>query len=254
MQETDEILRLENVSHLNTALGDLQNVSFSLDRGENLVIFGPENSGTETICPVIAGLEDNFIGEVFYRGRPIKPFDYFEKLNYRKELGYLQKNYGLISNMTVEENIALPLQYHSKLTADEVKKQVDFFIKDLNLERCRNLRPVSITAGETLKTAFCRAIALDPLVLLVEHSLENQCLLNAQRYLDTLKKWARQHHKSVIFVTYEPERFVDLSDRFIMLYEGRVVFAGTRNDFVAESNDYLVQYRRSSIEGPMKVL
>ncbi|HDP81291.1 MAG TPA: ATP-binding cassette domain-containing protein, partial [Spirochaetes bacterium] len=249
-----DILRLEKVSFQSEYLGCLREVSFSLFPGENLVVFGPENSGTEAICPVIAGLEEEFEGEIYYRGRPVRPFDYFEKLNYRKELGYLQKNYGLINNMSVEENISLPLQYHSRLDATEVRAEVDRFIEELRLEHCRHRRPVALTAAETLKTAFCRAIALDPRLLLVEHSLEGQCLLNALGYLETLEKWARRNNKSVIFVTYEPERFVEFSDKFIMLYDGRTVFEGNRAEFVAENDPYLSQYRRSLTVGPMKVL
>jgi lipopolysaccharide export system ATP-binding protein len=113
---------------------------------------------------------------------------------------------------------------------------------------------VDLTNAEILKTAYARAIALDPDLLLVEHALERQCLLDAQVFMKSLKEWALRDDKSVLIVTYEPERYVDFIDRFIMLYEGRIVFSGSREDFLAERNEYLHQYRASSMEGPMKVL
>ena len=89
---------------------------------------------------------------------------------------------------------------------------------------------------------------------LLEHALEGQCLLNVQTLLKSVKKRASSWNRSIIFITYEPERFLEYSDRFMMLHHGNVVFDGNRNEFAEAENRYLMQYLRSTVEGPMKIL
>ncbi len=249
----EELLRVESICFTDGSGAACRDVSFSLARGENLVIFGPEGSGAEVVCPLIAGTVISFEGDIYFKGRSVESYDYFERHTYRKELGYLQRSYGLINNMSAEENIALPLRYHSRMTSAEIDAHIDRLIDELGLGHCRGLRPVALSGSETLRTAYGRAVALDPDLLLIEHALEGQCLLNSQPFLRALGRWCSRDDRSVIIVTYEPERFVDFADRFIMLYDGNIVFSGSRADFLGRSNDYLDQYMRSSIDGPMRV-
>jgi phospholipid/cholesterol/gamma-HCH transport system ATP-binding protein len=248
-----ELLRVERLSFKDELGGNLQDVSFDLRVGESLVIFGPERSGIELICPIIARLEDQFEGEIYFKGRSIETYDYIETHNYRKELGYLQRDCGLINNMTVEENIALPLKYHSRLSGQEIMSVVDRFIEELHLQRCRRLRPVSLLKSEELRAAYARAVALDPELTLVEHALDGQCLFNSRLFLDSVKKRSLQGDRALLYVTYQPEQFLDFAGRFIMFYDGRIVFEGAKEEFASSTNDYLVQYRRSSIDGPMRI-
>jgi ABC-type transporter Mla maintaining outer membrane lipid asymmetry ATPase subunit MlaF len=252
--EENELLKLDDVTFISDNQSSLIDVSFTLKRGENMVVFGPENSGVNILCPVIAGLEENFDGEIYFSGRPMKNSDYIEKHEYRKHIGYLQREYGLINNMNVEENISLPLRYHSSKSTSEVAEYVDALINDLQLQHCRNLRPVDLLPSEILKTAFGRSIALDPRLLLIEHSLEGQCLINSQTFINCMKKRAFDRDKSIIFVTYEPERYTDFADILIMLYNGNVVFKGDRDEFYSLKNAYLAQYMSSSVQGPMRII
>jgi ABC-type transporter Mla maintaining outer membrane lipid asymmetry ATPase subunit MlaF len=105
-----------------------------------------------------------------------------------------------------------------------------------------------------LNAAYARAIVLDPEILLVEHALEGQCLINVQTFLKCVKMQSAIEGKSIVFVTYEPGLFIDFSNRFIMLYHGNIVFSGTRDDFIKSENRYLSQYMKSSAEGPMRIL
>ncbi len=251
--ENNELLTLKNVSYEHGGRKLLTDVSFSVKEGENIAIFGPEESGIEIICSVISGTEEFVEGGIYYKGKSIKKFDYLEKYAYRKKLGYLQWNYGLINNMSVEENISLPLKYHSKLSTQKVQELVEGYIKMMNLEHCRNQRPVGLTRSESLKTAYARSITLEPDLLLIEHALGGQCMINIQTFLKYLRNASLNKGKSVIFATYDPKLFVDYSDRFIMLYKGSIVFTGNREELLSSDNQYLMQYLDSSIEGPMEI-
>ncbi|MDY6935941.1 MAG: ATP-binding cassette domain-containing protein [Spirochaetota bacterium] len=253
MEEVD-ILKIEGVSYESDRRGSLYDISFSIKRGEFVVIFGPEDSGIELICPLIAGIVEKFEGDIYYEDKSIKTFDYIEKHIYKKKLGYLQRGYGLINNMSMEANISLPLKYHSQLSNLEINDIVEKYIKEMNLDHCRGLRPIDLSNSEALKIAYARSIALDPDLLLIEHPFEGQCLINSQTFINSLKRYSTCLKKSVIFITYEPQYFIDLSHTFIMFYDGRIVFAGSKNEFRIAENRYLSQYLQASCEGPMNIL
>jgi ABC-type transporter Mla maintaining outer membrane lipid asymmetry ATPase subunit MlaF len=252
--ENIEILKFDNISYSpdKLDLDLLKNISFTLKKGESAVIFGPEDSGIEIICPLIAGLVEGYQGEIYYKGRAIKTFNYLETHDYRKELGYLQREYGLISNMSVYENISLPLKYHSRLSSSEIEQLVNNYINEMNMSHCRDFRPVALTRSEKLKTAYLRSIVLDPDLILLEHSLESQCIFNVQTFLSALRKESVTKDKSVIYITYDPRLFFDMAERFIMLYKGNIVFEGSREDLSIIENKYLLQYFKSSSDGPME--
>ncbi|MFC1669908.1 ATP-binding cassette domain-containing protein [Spirochaetota bacterium] len=248
------LLQFENVSYESSNQGQLKDLSFSVSKGENILFFGPENSGLDLLSRVILDFEEDFSGNVLYKSKSIRDFDYIEKHDYKKELGYLHSDYGLISNMSVVKNISLPLEYHSRKSIGEIKKQVDDIVREMRLDKCCELRPVFLTKSEILRTAFARATILDPDIIIVEHAFEGQSPLNIRSILNKLKDRAIEEDKSVIFISYEPEIFTELVDKFVMLFEGEIVFMGGRDDFINSDNEYLFQYKTMSSYGPMSII
>jgi len=248
--DTKQLIEVRNVS-VEGGKQNLRNVSFNLCLGEDVVFFGAEDSGIDYICPLLAHAMEDYSGQILYKGQHIKDMDFVEVHNFRKIFGYLQRGYALISNMTVYENIALPLRYHTDLKDREIHELVDSLIIYLHLSHCRDLRPVMLTQSEMLRTAFARAIALDPDMLLIEHPLEGQCLWNAQIFLQALRNRAFAPNKTVIVVTYQPLVYIDIATRFIMLHEGAIVFDGTKEEFETFDNEYVKQFVDVLPYGPM---
>jgi len=250
----DVVLTIDNVSLESESLQMLKNVSFSISRGENIVLFGPENSGLNLFFPLLLVFQENFEGEIFYRGKTIRDFSYIERHEYRKNIGYIHPDFGLINNMNVKQNISLPLEYHSTLGREDIVQFVNNMIYTLNLDHCKNLRPVDLSRSEILKTAYARAIALDPDMLFIEHAFEGQSLLNIQSFLKSLNMVSSRPDKSVVVITYEPEMFQNYADTFIMFFSGRIVFKGNKKEFVESENRFLIQYKNRSTSGPMPIL
>jgi phospholipid/cholesterol/gamma-HCH transport system ATP-binding protein len=250
---SDIIIDIKNLSCENNT-GRLQNVSFSVKRGEDLVLYGPENSGIKLLLSVILGFNKNYTGDVIFLDKNMKEFDYIDMHSQKKDIGYLHEDYGLISNMTVDENISLPLRYHSKLSDEEVKKIVSQLIFSLNLDHCKKLRPIDLTQSEILKTAYARSIALDPDILIIEHAFGGQSTLDIKTFTNNVYERARKPGKSILFVSYNPEKFLDLVETFIMFFDGRIVFMGDKNSYQNSDNPYLIQYKTASETGPMSLL
>lgn len=250
----DLILDVRNVTYKVNDMILLNDISFSLKRGDNLLVFGPEGSGITNLFDLIVRTDSGYEGDVLYNGEPLKILDYFGQLMYKKDLGYVHGDYGLLSNMTVEQNVSLPLEYHSKMPMSEIKQYVGQILYDLNLDHCRKLRPFDLTKSEILKAAFARALAMDPDLLYLEYVFEDQCPLNVKSMMNILSERSRIPDKSIINITYYPWNFIDISDLFIMFFNGRIVFSGSKEDFLNSANPYLIQYKNKSIEGPMVIL
>ena len=248
-----EVIKLKGVSFESPKRESLIEIEFAAHAGEVVIIFGPEESGLEILCPLIAGMINDFEGDVLYNGESIRTFDYLQKHTYRKKIGYLQRGYGLINNMSLEENIALPLKYHSKLSTVEIESFIDKYLTEMNLDHCRNLRPVDLLKSEILKTAFIRSITLDPDLLLLEHALDGQSFINVQTFINRFRQTLFHKEKAIIFVTHIPHRFIDFADKFIMLYKGNIVFSGTKDEYLISGNKYLTQYKNNSTDGPMRI-
>jgi phospholipid/cholesterol/gamma-HCH transport system ATP-binding protein len=231
----------------------LDNFSLSMSRGENIVVFGLEKSGINKLVPLILNLHEEFTGEVLFIGKRLRGMDYLERAAYRNKIGYLHSGYGLFSNMSVEQNIALPLEYHSEKNPEEIAGSVNRMMRSLGISGSSSLRPVDLSESENLRTAYGRAIMLDPDLLVLEHALLGQSALNIKSLLEKIKIRALQPDRSLLAVTYNPEIFLDFTDTFIMLFNGTVVFAGTRDDFLHSGNPYVNQYRSNSLDGPMEI-
>ena len=250
---SDELLTCRDVSCEFNIFLSLRNVSFSIRRGENVVIFGSEKSGADLICSVLSGMQP-VGGDVLFKGRSIRGLSEAEMNRMRREVIYMQRNYGLISNMTAEENIALPLRYHSPLSSAEIDELVETIIADLHLDYCRDMRPIHLKPSEILKTAYGRAIALDPPIVLIEHPLEGQCLINTTTFLKQLKLRCENPERSVVIITYEPLRFLEFADRFLMFDYGKIVFDGDRRAMENPDNEFVRQFLGFSGDGPMQIL
>jgi ABC-type transporter Mla maintaining outer membrane lipid asymmetry ATPase subunit MlaF len=247
------VVEFNNVSCDAAGYEPLSGLSFSLDEGGNAVFFGVEGSGIKTIAPLLLGIEKRHGGEILFRGEPVRDFDYLGRLRYLDRIGYLHGDYGLLSNMTVEQNISLRLEYYSAYSREEIRSITTGLMTDLRLLDRRSARPVELTRSQILRTAYARAVAHDPDLLIIEFALIDQSPLDISSFMEVMRARTSNPAKSVIFMTYEPQKFVDFADAFHMLYKGRTVFSGSREEFHRSDNPYLVQYRDVSLSGPMDI-
>ena len=247
------LLEFRNVTSASPDVEKLADFTFSLSGGENAVFFGIEGSGCKSIAQLVFGLAGGHAGDILYKGRSILDLDYLGRLTYKSEIGYLHGDFGLQSNLSVEQNISLRLEYYSHLSSDEIRDTASRIMKELHIDERRDARPVELTQSEILRAAYARAVVRDPDLLIIEHAFVGLSPLNIASFMNVLIKRISNPGKSILFVTYEPEKFVDFSDAFYMLYRGGIVFHGTRREFLDSDNPYLLQYRNISIEGPMKL-
>ena len=143
----------------------LENVSFQVDKGEILVIVGESGCGKTTLLKIMIGLQKTTAGRVLFDGADIMTAGEKELRNFRQNIGVLFQSSALFSSMTLQENIALPLQEYTNLDSATIDLIVKMKLGMVNLAGYENHTPAELSGGMKKRAGIARAMALDPLVL-----------------------------------------------------------------------------------------
>lgn len=186
----------------------LQNMNVHIQENEFVCIVGPSGCGKSTLLRLIAGLESPTEGNVLYRGENlIKP---------RKEIGMVFQNYSLMPWLSVEDNIAMGLNF-KRVSKTEKKKTVDEFLKIIGLENFRKSYPHELSGGMQQRVAIARTLANSPDVVLMDEpfgALDAYTRILLQKEL--LRIW-EYDKKTIIFVTHSVDEAIYLADRIILM-------------------------------------
>ena len=249
----EEVLRFENVWHLSGQSKDhIDNVSFTLNKGEGLLISGPEGSGKSVIMGLVMGRYRPNSGQILHDGinLNLKEEDEIERLRFN--IGYVTQTSGLINNLSVLENIILPLRYHTEMKDDELFAAAEFWIERYELAHKKAARPVALSASEAIRTALIRALIVEPRILLLDSVIDALCPLASRRILELLFEDIQLRRITYVISTYHPVIFEARDLKFLLLYRGEVVFQGTTADIKNAENMFLDQYRQYKTTGPMR--
>lgn len=165
----------------------LNNISFQVATGEFLVIAGSDVGGKTSLLKLCVGLINPDRGVVKINGNPLKDFSYQELQKFRQKTGFVSQDGVLVSNLTVKENIALPLRYYSKLTDKAIDKIVEKQIESLNLNLYADERPAGLSVEIKLLTNLARALVVEPDLLLLDELFSSLTKNNIVTVIDYLK-------------------------------------------------------------------
>ena len=198
----------------------LKDVSFNLDKGEFLIIMGASGSGKSTLLNIIGGLDSPDEGEIYLNGHYDK--NYHKEPNatlYREQnIGFIFQGFRLLKDLTVEDNIAVPLII-KKLGAKEIKERVDIVLQKIGLVNYRKHKPIELSGGEQQRVAIGRAIISNPKLLLADEPTGNLDHNTAREILKVIQKMNIELEQSVIMVTHDPV-VASYGDRVLFLKNG----------------------------------
>lgn len=135
---------------------------------ETVVVVGDENSGVDSLSAIALGLEPAVMGTALVFGVDISTLSRFEQLAFRRRLGYLPAGDGLLSNLSLRDNIRLPLRFGSNFKPDEIEGRVEVILAQLRLTRVAQVRPAQANEEQRRRAAVGRALAFDPELVLLE--------------------------------------------------------------------------------------
>ncbi len=224
-----EILRVENLSKVygknETMVKALDNVSFSVNKGEFVAITGSSGSGKSTLLHLLGGVDKPSEGKVFIDGTDIYGLNETNLAIFRRrQIGLIYQFYNLIPVLNVEENITLPMLLDGK------KVEKDRLLEVLNIlglkDRVKHL-PNQLSGGQQQRVSIGRAIINNPSIVLADEPTGNLDSKNSEEILELLKESNRRYNQTLIVITHD-ERIALQADRIITIEDGKI----TRNDVI----------------------
>lgn len=219
-----EILRIENLNKI-YGKGDNQvkavdNVSFSVEKGEFVAIIGASGSGKSTLLHLIGGVDRPTSGKVFIEGKDIYSLnDDNLAIFRRRQIGLIYQFYNLIPVLNVAENITLPTKLDGR---DVDEKRLDELLKTLGLEKRKYNLPNQLSGGQQQRVSIGRAIINEPALMLADEPTGNLDSNASEEIISLLKLSNKKYNQTVIVITHD-EKIALEADRIITIDDGKII-------------------------------
>ena len=227
----------------------LSDVNLKVGDGELVALLGPSGSGKTTLLRIIAGLEYADAGSVVIDGRAAESMHVGER-----NVGFVFQHYALFKHMTVFDNVAFGLRVRPKAVRpdkEEIEERVMALLKLVHLDQFYDRYPSQLSGGQRQRVALARSLAVEPKLLLLDEpfgALDSKVRKELRRWLRRLHD---DMHITSIFVTHDQEEAMEVSDRVVVMNNGRIEQVGTPEqvyhtpangfvyDFLGNYNDFI---------------
>ena len=200
----------------------LAGVHFDIRRGEYVSISGPSGCGKSTLLAILGLLDTPSDGAYMLNGRQVADIGASERAMIRnKEIGFVFQAFNLIGDLTVFENVELPLTYREGVSKGERRERTIAALERVGMAHRAKHLPSQLSGGQQQRVAVARAVAGDPLILLADEPTGNLDSTNGEAVMDLMRE-LHQAGATICMVTHDP-RYAKHSDRQIHLFDGRVV-------------------------------
>jgi phospholipid/cholesterol/gamma-HCH transport system ATP-binding protein len=232
-------------AHVSMWFGDrriLDNVSFTVDRGETLCILGRSGVGKSVALRILMGFLKPQVGSIRVEGEEINAFTEEEMMAVRKRVTMVFQNGALFDSMSVRENVAFPLRERGGVDEDQVQDLVARLIGMVGAEDVVDAVPASLSTGRKRAVAIARALAAQPEIVLYDEPTTMVDPIIARRLGDLIQRLKRQMGFTSIVVTHDMRFAERLADLVLFLHQGRAQFFGPLKGFVECSDPHIQQF------------
>jgi putative ABC transport system ATP-binding protein len=224
MSETT-LLRMESVTKVfytdEVETHALAGIHLEINQGDYVSIAGPSGCGKSTLLSILGLLDSPTEGTYQLNGKPVQGLSLSERARIRnREIGFIFQSFNLIGDLTVYENVELPLTYRGMNSAER-KKRVNAALEKVGMAHRAKHLPSQLSGGQQQRVAVARAVVGDPLILLADEPTGNLDSTNGEAVMDLLRELHRGG-ATICMVTHDT-RFARHADRSIHLFDGRVV-------------------------------
>lgn len=212
----------------------VQDVSLEVCRGEFITILGPSGSGKTTTLMMIAGFDYPTAGSVFFRNQNVTYMP-----AHRRNIGMVFQNYALFPHMSVLQNIAFPLKMRH-ITSREINERVAAALRLVRLTEHASKPPSQLSGGQQQRVALARALVFDPSLLLMDEPLGALDKAMREQMQVEIKRLQAATGVTIISVTHDQDEALAMSDRIVVMGQGKVEIVGTPSEIYEHPSNRLV--------------
>ena len=211
----------------------LSGVHLTIARGEYVAMSGPSGCGKSTLLSIIGLLDTPTAGRYTLNGKEVANLNFADRARIRnQEFGFIFQSFNLIGDLTVAENVELPLTYRTGMPSAERKKKVQESLERVNMAHRMRHYPAQLSGGQQQRVAVARALAGSPSILLADAPTGNLDSKNGEAVMKLLQE-LHEEGATICMVTHDP-RFAAHAERQVHLFDGKVVAEGELNQLLAE--------------------
>src|SRR6266705_1802957 len=225
MQTKIPLIQLDNIEKVfltdEVETHALSGVCLEIRHGDYVSISGPSGCGKSTLLSILGLLDSPTNGSYHLRGEPVEHLNHAQRARVRnREIGFIFQSFNLIGDLTVFENVELPLTYRG-MKAAERKQRVEAALERVGMAHRAKHLPSQLSGGQQQRVAVARAVAGEPLILLADEPTGNLDSRSGEAVMDLLRE-LHQSGATICMVTHDP-RYARHADRSIHVFDGRVV-------------------------------
>src|SRR6202050_5398909 len=224
----------------------LDGLTFQLVAGQVTCVLGRSGTGKSVLLKLLIGLETPDAGSIRLEGRDISSATPKELNEARKKVGFLFQQSALYDSMTIEENVAFPLRRHTKLSDAECHDRVHQLLGSVGLEEDLDKMPSDISGGMSKRVGLARALALEPPILMFDEPTAGLDPITAAEIAKLIVELRDQRHITSIVVTHDLHTARVISDRLIVLDQGKALFDGTLDGLNQNLDPFIVEFLKDA--------
>jgi phospholipid/cholesterol/gamma-HCH transport system ATP-binding protein len=225
----------------------LNGISLAVNRGETLAVLGRSGTGKSVLLRLIIGLEKPDAGSILLHGQDIAGLALDQMGEIRKKMGFLFQHAALYDSLTVEQNVAFPLQHHKReMTKSERRERVHQLLAEVGMEDAMAKMPSDISGGMQKRVGLARALALEPDILLLDEPTAGLDPISSGEIDDLVLKLQQEHHMASIVVTHDLHSAKTIADRLALLNEGNVEIEGSFEELQKSDIEFVRTFLKHS--------
>ncbi len=199
----------------------VDDVSFTIKRGEFCCLYGVSGSGKSTLLNLMAGIEKLSGGQIIIKGKNIHKMSEKGLAKFRQDnLGFVFQSYNLMNSMTALENVELPLIFKHVNTKKRKKMARDMLVKVGLGTRLRH-RPKEMSGGQQQRVGIARAFVSNPEIVFADEPTGNLDSKTSKEVMDLIKEMSQQNHQTIVMVTHD-RRLAEYADKIIHIFDGKI--------------------------------
>lgn len=220
----------------------LEDINLSVAEGELLVILGDSGAGKSVLLQHLIGLLKPDEGTITIDGQEITGFSEPELLQVRKKIGYLFQEGALYDFMNVYENVAFPLEEHTRLPEEEIFEKVKNILDMVGLSGVEERFPPELSGGMKKRAALARAVILDSKILFCDEPTSGLDPILSRDISDLICHIARQLNCTTVVTSHDIRNSLRIADRLALVHQGKLVATGTKQEFKSSKDPFIQRF------------